>query len=155
MAPVVGMPCSGLLVIAAVGSGDVSTAGEELLLGTLPGSKLLKQADNAVDVFRGGRYADLATGQTIHRHHLPADKATSVSRSNGPAIQMEIADHKATKSYGSKQHVAHLKTMIDGGQMRKAMYLEIKDVRRIGGRKYNRALLEMLDYAKRSGMLSR
>lgn len=68
---------------------------------------------------------------------------------------MEIADHKATKSYGSPKYVAHLKTMVNKGQMRQAMYLEIKDVRRIGGRKYNRAMLEMLDYAKRRGILNK
>jgi hypothetical protein len=42
---------------------------------------------------------------------------------------------------------------MDSGQMRKAMATEIKDVRRIGGRKYNRAILQMLEYAKRNGFL--
>jgi len=48
-----GLSCSVVNIIIKAGSGDISGAGEELLFATLPGSKLLKQADKAADVAKG------------------------------------------------------------------------------------------------------
>jgi hypothetical protein len=45
--------------------------------------------------------------------------------------------------------------MITDGDMRRAMVAEMWDVRRISGRKYNKAMLEMLDYAKSQGYLKK
>lgn len=92
-------------------------------------------------------------------HHMPADSVTGILKRDGPAIQMLTPDHRATSSWGNstaaKAYRENLKLLVDNGQMRKAMAIEIKDVRRIGGRGYNPAILGMLDYAKSKGYLRR
>jgi hypothetical protein len=66
---------------------------------------------------------------------------------------MEPPDHLNTSSHGSKglagaQYRSQVEDLIKQGKMRDAMALEIKDVRRIAGVKYNQAIREMSDYAK-------
>jgi hypothetical protein len=36
-------------------------------------------------------------------HHIPADSISPISKSRGPAIQMEPDDHHNTSSYGSSK----------------------------------------------------
>ncbi len=77
------------------------------------GLKAIKGADRAADALRtadktenaakysGGAYGKLDRVEGLERHHMPADSASPISRSRGPAIQMEAADHARTSSYGS------------------------------------------------------
>jgi filamentous hemagglutinin len=87
-----------------------------------------------------------------------------VTANEGPAIQMDPADHAKTSSNGQNGRAgaiyrAETADMISQGEYRKAMAREIRDVRRAaqeasGDRtKYNEAINEMLDYAKESGQL--
>jgi hypothetical protein len=70
---------------------------------------------------------------------------------------MDALDHEQTSSYGYRSDAsayrAELKELIDAGRMRDAMAVEIRDIRRIAGSKYNEAIEEMLAYAKQAGFL--
>jgi len=113
--------------------------------------------------YRGGAHAEMKspTGDGFESHHMPADAATAIPRERGPAIQMDPLDHARTSSNGkmagSAQYRAEIENMIQAGNFRGAMAKEIRDVRRVaeevsGNRtKYNEAIREMLDYAKREG----
>lgn len=45
---------------------------------------------------RHGNECQIATPDGIERHHMPADSISPVKRSQGPAIQMDKADHAKT-----------------------------------------------------------
>jgi hypothetical protein len=151
-------PATIIVATISIGQGDAAGAGENLL-GVVPLGGGMTKLGRTTGVARGSRFGDLPTRRGVERHHMPADSTTSISRQNGPAIQMEVTDHKRTSSWGNsisaKAYRENLKSLVDGRQMRRAMSMEVRDVRRVGGRKYNRAILEMPDYAKRSGYLNR
>lgn len=117
--------------------------------------------------FRGGAYEDLE-GQTFggsrHRHHMPLKGAKcfgSRSGPRGPSISMDVGDHLKTKSnpFGphgraaAAKYLAMIECLCKAGRIRDAYAAEIRDVRRVAGRKYNAATREMLDYARKSRML--
>ena len=88
---------------------------------------------------------------------MPADHVSPLKLNEGPAIQMDPLDHVETSSNGpSKQAAFYRKTvgdLIKKKQWREAMTIEIKNVRKIvknsgSPRKYNEAMLEMLEYFK-------
>lgn len=101
----------------------------------------------------------LDTIKGLERHHMPADSITNIPRRSGPAIQMDIADHRLTSSHGSssaaRSYREEIRGSIEGGRFREAMATEIKDVRRIAGTKYNKAMGEMLANAKSQGLLKK
>ena len=109
--------------------------------------------------YHGGAYSSLKGGQDIHRHHIPAQSISGLGRSKGPAIEMEATDHVQTKSFGRATEAvvyrSEIKELVDSDQMRDAIAREIKDVRRIAGKKYNQAIKEMLDYSKERGILDK
>ncbi|ALU88908.1 hypothetical protein Hrubri_1703 [Herbaspirillum rubrisubalbicans M1] len=90
-------------------------------------------------------------------HHMPADNVSPLKSNEGPAIQMDPLDHKNTSSYGYLKKAAFYRktvgNLIKNKQWRKALAIEIRDVRKIAKkvgdqRKYNEAMLEMLEYFK-------
>jgi len=117
--------------------------------------------------YRGGRHGDTKgpVGDGKESNHMPADSTSPIPRDDGPAIQMDPSDHRATSSWGGSteaiEYRKELKDMIDNGQMRDAMAREIRDVRRVATevagqpRKYNEAMREMLEYAKDAGYLDK
>ena len=105
--------------------------------------------------YRGGAYGKLDRVEGLERHHMPADSVSPIPRHKGPAIQMDKADHALTSSYGSSNAAKAYRSEVAGMSPRDAMAREIRDVRRIGGTKYNQATREMLDYAKQSGYLNK
>jgi uncharacterized Zn-binding protein involved in type VI secretion len=88
--------------------------------------------------YRGGAHSK--TSQPVNdgkdSHHAPAKDASPLPHADGPAIQMDPADHRRTTSNGNngKQGAAYRK-MLEGllkeGKWREAMAIEIKDIRRI------------------------
>ena len=109
---------------------------------------------------RGGSYADLkkaykGQGQDVHIHHMPADAASDLSRSNGPAIAMRAADHKNTASFdnlpGAREYRAAQADLISKGRFREAIEMDIADIRAKFGSKYDDGIAEMVDYAKQTG----
>ena len=120
-----------------------------------PDTSVLEKEESSL--YRGGAYSDLERIAEFDRHHMPADSISSVARNAGPSIHMERGDHRQTASYGSslaaRSYREKTQTLIDKGDMRGAMAEEVLDVRKVGGSKYNSAILEMLEYAKKSGIV--
>lgn len=109
--------------------------------------------------YRGGAHGKTSRPHNDMKdsHHMPADDVSPLKRKDGPAIQMEPADHKLTASNGSSREAVQYREMIEemlkSGNWRKVMSIEIRDVRQIAKemgdpRKYNEAALEMLEYFK-------
>lgn len=96
----------------------------------------------------GGRFADLnrlkVAGEVAH--HMPQNAAGIVSRTNGPAIGMTIADHELTRTFrwkgiGTNRADAALTPM-------QRLMKDIEDIRELFGDKYERAIQQMLEYAR-------
>lgn|GEM_PF-935608 len=118
--------------------------------------------------YRGGAHSKTSKPANDGKdsHHMPADDVSPLKRSDGPAIQMDPDDHAMTSSNGQngragKAYRAMIGDLLRDGKWREAMLKEILDVRRLAseindGRKYNEAILEMLEYFKcleRNGLL--
>lgn len=102
---------------------------------------------------QGGSYADVkkhSNGETHEVHHMPADSASYLERNDGPAIKMEKADHRQTASCGStkeaREYQAAQKDLIEQGQFREALQMDMDDIRDKFGDKYDSAISEMLSY---------
>ncbi len=100
--------------------------------------------------FKGGKHGQtkLPVGDGLDSHHMPSDKASPLSRNEGPAIQMDPADHRQTASYGNPDYVAQQKAMIDEGGMKgfeDAFLMDVDDVQSKFGSKYDDAILEAID----------
>ncbi len=110
--------------------------------------------------YRGGAHSKTSQPANDGKdsHHMPADKISPLKRNDGPAIQMDPLDHKETQSNGqgglpAKRYRKMLENLLKEGKWRTAMAKEILDIRRISreignSRKYNEAMLEMLEYFK-------
>lgn len=109
--------------------------------------------------YRGGAHSktSLPKNDKKDSHHMPAADISPLKRSEGPAIQMDVPDHKKTSSNGSSKDAIlyreMLENLIKDKQWRKAMSIEVKDIREIAradghAGKYNEAMLEMLEYFK-------
>lgn len=115
---------------------------------------------NGKGPFRGGAHSK--TSKPVNdgkdSHHMPADDASPLDRNDGPAIQMDPPDHRQTSSNGNKGLQGEIfrddiAQMLTQGRWRDAMVKEIRDIKRIARkvgnpRKYNEAMLEMLEYFK-------
>ena len=113
-----------------------------------------------VDIFGlvdGGSYgttrASNTGGQT---NHMPAHSASQnansgISHYSGPATHMDTGDHFNTASWGSrntsKEWRGVQEDLINRGKFGKAMEMDIRDVTRKFGSKYNKGMAEMVDYA--------
>jgi hypothetical protein len=108
--------------------------------------------------YRGGIYKELeAKRGVIDRHHIPADSTTTIPTEKGLAIQIDITDHRQTSSWCSsteaKAYRAMLQQKVDAGDMRGAVATDIWDVKAGTGRKYNKAMLEMLEVGETTGTI--
>ncbi|CAG0936462.1 tRNA(Glu)-specific nuclease WapA [Thermoflexales bacterium] len=106
--------------------------------------------------YRGGPHNETTKppNDKLESHHMPAKASSPIPEGKGPAIQMEPSEHRLTSSHGTRGASAtayrkQIKDLIDQGRWREAMALEIRDVRRATGTKYNQAMREMLEYAKK------
>lgn len=110
--------------------------------------------------YRGGAHSETSKPLNDGKdsHHMPAKDSSPLPVNDGPAIQMDPTDHRITASNGNQglkgiKYRDKLDTLIAQGKWREAMALEISDVRKIArksgdARKYNEAMLEMLEYFK-------
>ena len=101
---------------------------------------------------QGGAYeAVRAANQGGEVHHMPAAAVSYLSRAEGPAIWMEVADHHKTASWGrSREAMDYRKSqqaLIQQGQFRTAQQMDIDDVRSKFGNKYDPAIVQMLQYS--------
>jgi len=114
-----------------------------------------------IDVFglvNGGSYSEVRrTTSGGEVHHMPANSVSPVTRGQGPAIAMDTADHYKTASRGSgrdaKAHRAAQADFIANNQYGKAMAMDIADIKRQFGNKYDDAMKKAIDHAKASGLI--
>lgn len=102
---------------------------------------------------QGGSYKEVkqpGEGAFKEVHHAPADSASKLERDDGPAIKMDIADHRQTASFGSsreaREYRAQQKELIDNGKFREALHMDIDDIHEKFGDKYDEAISQMLEY---------
>src|SRR5690606_12374958 len=92
-------------------------------------------------------------------NHMPANSVSPHSHRRGPATWMTTADHKKTASWGSwayaKRWREYQKELIQRGKFGKAMEMDIRDVQRHCGNRYNQGIREMIDYAADEGFITR
>lgn len=120
--------------------------------------------------YRGGRHGSIKKGgysYTPRResHHMPADSAYTkingkpVSSDSKPSIQMDRNDHLQTASWGSSgAAVAYRRqqeSLMKGGKAGyyAALMMDITDVRKKFGDKYDGAIAQMLAWAKCKGYI--
>jgi hypothetical protein len=94
--------------------------------------------------YQGGLIKDLDGGPGIERNHIPARAATGVSRRGGIGIEMDVADHMQTSSWGgyatSRTYRAAQQALVAGGRIDDAIMMDIDD-----GTKDDQAILQMID----------
>ena len=124
-------------------------------------SETAKNTDTAIDAAqeiskRGGSYAEVfknGEGGIYEVHHMPADSVTNLDRLEGPAIKMDIEDHRRTASYGATNEAREYRKMqeelIKKGEFQKALQMDIDDIRSKFGNKYDDAIEEMEEYVRR------
>ena len=114
----------------------------------------------------GGTYGDLfkklknkLKSNGLEIHHIPANAAseeTIMARKNGPAIVMTKEDHRKTASYGAsaaaKQYRAKQAEYIKNKDWKKAFDMDVKDIRKKFGTKYNKAISLAEKAAKDNGL---
>ena len=114
----------------------------------------------------GGTYGDLfiniiidINSNGLEIHHIPANAAseeTIMARKNGPAIVMTKEDHQKTASYGAsaaaKQYRAKQAEYIKNKDWKKAFDMDVKDIRKKFGTKYNKAISLAEKAAKDNGL---
>ncbi|WP_313167293.1 hypothetical protein [Massilia oculi] len=110
--------------------------------------------------YRGGAHGKTSKPKNDQKdsHHMPADNISPLKKKEGPAIQMDPDDHAMTSSNGKKgaratRYRHQIEKLLIDKKWREAMLKEIRDVRNIARaindpRKYNQAMLEMLEYFK-------
>lgn len=110
----------------------------------------LKEINDAGGIInKGGRFADLTKlrreGEVAH--HMPQDAFNNLiglPRSNGPALGMAQADHLQTRTYGWRGAMTVQSDFGLGARQRLA--LDLLDIHRLFGRRYNKGSLELLEY---------
>jgi hypothetical protein len=115
--------------------------------------------------YKGGKHGKMAPGGKSRTppgesHHMPANSASPLKTNHGPTIQMDKVDHMLTGSWGSsaaaKAYRAAQSLLINtGGKagFRAAMLMDIRDIRKKFGTKYDDAIRQMLDYANCMGYI--
>ena len=109
-----------------------------------------KGDDNPQKVL-GGRFKDVdaTRGSNEVGHHIPQnafDKQIGISRNDGPALLMSNEDHALTRTFAGRGRA----TMVSdaGLSARQRLYLDVMDIRKLFGTKYNEGLIEAIKYAK-------
>ena len=133
-------------------------SGERVYHSELPddsGEKISENIGKKLDApeKKGGSYKEVkenSEGETHEVHHIPADSASPLERNDGPAIKMEKEDHRQTASCGNsreaREYRAQQQKLIEQGEFREALQMDIDDIRDKFGDKYDDAIAEMLKY---------
>ena len=101
----------------------------------------------------GGRYADLKKTSLSSKeqvHHMPANSSSPLSKSDGVAIKMDIADHKQTASFDRKPGSdAYRKTqakLIKEGKFQQAFDMDVDDIQNKFPGKYDENIAQAQIY---------
>lgn len=104
----------------------------------------------------GGAHKVVRRLKGHHSHHMPADSISHVRRSEGPSIAMTAVDHEKTASYGNwavaKRYREAQERLIKEGRFSDAQNMDIADVRKLFGSKYDDAIEQMLQYTRTKGI---
>jgi hypothetical protein len=103
---------------------------------------------------RGGSYGFLrkliAGNKRYEIHHMPSASSSPLSRWEGPCIIMSKEDHKKTSSYknvtGANKYRQWQAKLISEGKFMQAELMDITNIHRKFGDKYDKAITEKLDY---------
>ena len=106
-------------------------------------------------------------GRNLQRHHIlssdvikknPNSIPAGLNRNNAPAIQMTPADHRKTKSWGNKRTAREYRAaqakLLREGNIDEVFRIEITSLRELFGSKYDDALSEMIQDAKKRGFIT-
>jgi RHS repeat-associated protein len=121
-------------------------------IGLVPGlgdaaGRTLKHGVSAGD---SGAFSTLKgiTGDGLTPHHMPQAAAGRTGYNEGGALVMEHGEHVATRNYGSRG-IATLKS--DASlTFRDVLSLDIRDVRKIVGSRYNEGMLKLTEYYRQN-----
>jgi hypothetical protein len=106
--------------------------------------KAFKQVRKDTGAFKeGGAFGWLDTAGK-DRHHMPADSVSPMSRTHGPAVRMDPADHARTRTYGSAPG-KQISTLDD---FKREMDRDIRELQRRWPGKYDKGIAEMRQYAR-------
>ena len=104
---------------------------------------------------RGGAHKEVRGIGGYEAHHMPANSISPLSIGEGPSIAMLIGDHSKTKSWGnSKAARAYRQAqakLIQQGNFREAQQMDIDDIMKKFGERYNKAIQQMLKYSESKG----
>lgn len=110
--------------------------------------------DEIIRTSRGGSYGKLrkiiAGNNSYEIHHMPAASVSPLSYWKGPCIIMFTEDHKLTSSYknskASKKYRVWQAKLISEGKFLEAQFMDIKNIKRKFGNRYDKSIIEKLDY---------
>lgn len=104
----------------------------------------------------GGSYKDVRKFVEANEHenkevhHMPSDWSSPLERNDGPCIEMDRDDHRQTASCGrsaeAQEYREKQKELIDSGDFRGALQMDIDDIHEKFGDKYDAQIQEMLEY---------
>lgn len=101
---------------------------------------------------QGGAYSEVRKGADVSQevHHMPADSISPLNRGDAPSVSMDKADHRETASCGNSKEAQEYrntqKDLIEQGNFRGALQMDIKDLRDKFGDKYEAQIAECLQY---------
>jgi hypothetical protein len=95
-----------------------------------------------------GRFADLVargvTGDQLTPHHMPQTAARFTGRDEGGVLVLPHEEHVLTRTYGVRGRVvARAEARLP---FRQVLARDIRDIRRIADRKYNKGLCDLIMY---------
>jgi len=97
---------------------------------------------------RGGAFSQLdamkESGEVAH--HMPQIAAGATTRGRGPALGMTIEDHSLTRTFRWRGAVTNMAESELSPMER--LDLDVADVRRLFGDKYDKGIAEMLEYVR-------
>lgn len=114
-----------------------------------------KRVDTESDIKSGGSYKEVKknSGEGSEVHHMPADCVSPLERDDGPAIKMDKEDHMQTASWGASREAgeyrAHQKELINNGDFKGAVQMDIDDIKSKFGDKYDKQISQMLNYVNK------
>jgi hypothetical protein len=106
---------------------------------------------------QGGSYAEVkenSDGSTHEVHHMPADSVSELPRNDGPAIKMEIEDHRETASLGvskeAQEYRQKQRELIKQEKFREAFEMDVADIKeKFPDGRYDDAIAEVREYVKK------
>lgn len=118
-------------------------------------------ADERVEEKQGGSYKEVfkpGRGEHTEVHHMPPNEVNGIDFQDGPCIAMDKADHRILANTGSskeaREYRAKQRELIESGDFRGALKMDIADIHSKFGDKYDGRIQEMLDYAESKGYIS-